>query len=108
MFPGCQGSAALQLDTTFRSTVVLTTTWLELVSDPLLFSLSGNPERKQRILAILGLVFGAIIAELVSNAAGGKDEGGSLAIGVASAISGIGALRWWWVKEAVFDSDEDE
>lgn len=102
---GCQGYTTQQLSTSFKGTIVLTTTWIELVSDPMLFAWSKNFARTQRILAISGLIIGAIVAELLTTAVGGKGEGGSAAIAAAAVLCCAGAVRWWWVREAELDSE---
>lgn len=88
---GLQGIMGKRIGSPMNTTVVLTTTWVEIFNDPLLLSLKRQTGRDVRIGGVLALLFGAFVSRALTNACGGA----------AGAIGCLCALRVvqgvWWV-----------
>lgn len=85
------------MSTASGETVALTPTLVGLLSDPLVFAFAAIPARTQRCLAIVAFAFGAIVFQLVVSGTR-QDEGDSIAVGIAAAISFLATMQWWFVK----------
>ncbi|EDR00120.1 uncharacterized protein LACBIDRAFT_334394 [Laccaria bicolor S238N-H82] len=63
---GVQGILAKRLNTQFGTTIVLTTVWVELVSDPRLFSLRQRViSRDHRVIAAVALFIGSFVSRAI-------------------------------------------
>lgn len=78
-----------------NTTVVLTTTWVEIFNDPLLLAFKGVPSRDVRVMGVLALFFGGFVSRAITNACGGE-TGAAGAIGVLVALRFVQML-WWAV-----------
>lgn len=73
-----------------NTTVVLTTTWVEIFNDPLLFSMKRQRGRDTRILGVLYLVFGSFVARAIMGPIGSA--------GALGVLCGFRLLQTvWWV-----------
>ncbi|ORX35134.1 hypothetical protein BD324DRAFT_582578 [Kockovaella imperatae] len=59
---GIQGIVGKRLGSPLNTTIVLTTTWVELANDPLLYSLKPVTSRDVRAAGVFGVFFGAFVA----------------------------------------------
>ncbi|KAJ7255342.1 hypothetical protein C8J57DRAFT_1721892 [Mycena rebaudengoi] len=90
---GLQGIIGKRLNTQFSTTVVLTAVWIELVADPKLFFGQKVVSRDHKILALVALCGGAILARLI------LDEIGSAAtVGIGAGIHVLVALSWLFIR----------
>ncbi|KAJ6616491.1 hypothetical protein B0H10DRAFT_1799484 [Mycena sp. CBHHK59/15] len=90
---GLQGIIGKRLNTHFGTTVVLTAVWVELVSDPGLFKLRNRiASRDYKIVALIALFIGAILARLVMGTIGAAG-----ALGFAAFIRYLVAIVWIYV-----------
>jgi hypothetical protein len=81
---GVQGILGKRLNTQFGTTIVLTTVWVELMSDPRLFTLKQRVmTRDHRLIAAVSLFLGAFIGRAILAKLG---TGGTLGIGVGFRI----------------------
>lgn len=85
---GLQGIVGRRLGTPMNTTVVLTTTWVEIFNDPSLFALR-SPSRDVRVAGVLSVLVGAFIARALLGVIGG---GGTT--GVLCALRVL-QLFWW-------------
>ncbi|KAG6813282.1 hypothetical protein H0H92_012437 [Tricholoma furcatifolium] len=90
---GVQGILGKRLNTQFGTTIVLTTIWVELVSDPRLFKLREKVKsRDHKLFAAVGLFLGAFIARALLGKIGAA---GALGIGVGLRI--LIAISWVFI-----------
>ncbi|KIJ99303.1 hypothetical protein K443DRAFT_680027 [Laccaria amethystina LaAM-08-1] len=90
---GVQGIVGKRLNTQFGTTIVLTTVWVELVSDPRLFRLRQRViTRDHRLIAAVSLFIGAFISRVILQKIG---TAGTLGIGVGFRI--LSCFTWLFV-----------
>ncbi|KAG6828223.1 hypothetical protein H0H92_008756 [Tricholoma furcatifolium] len=90
---GVQGVLGKRLNTQFGTTIVLTTVWVELVSDPRLFKLRERVKsRDHKLLAAGGLFIGAFVARALLQTIGSP---ATLGIGVGFRI--LIAISWVFI-----------
>lgn len=91
---GVQGLQAKRLNTQFGTTIVLTTVWVELMSDPKLFTpFRLVKSRDIKVLAAFGLFLGGFVGRALTAKIGAA---GALGVGVGFRI--IIAFSWIFVK----------
>lgn len=88
---GLQGIMGKRVGSPMNTTVVLTTTWVELFNDPLLGSVRHVHSRDVRIAGILAVFFGAFFSRAIHQSPAGPVG----AMGVLCALR-FGQI-WWWV-----------
>ncbi|KAF7291970.1 Aldedh domain-containing protein [Mycena indigotica] len=87
---GLQGIQGKRLNTQFTTTIVLTTVWVELVTDPRLFNLRQKViTRDHKLIAAVALFTGAFVARAILASAGAPT-----ALGVGAGIRVLIALSW--------------
>ncbi|TXT04844.1 hypothetical protein VHUM_03927 [Vanrija humicola] len=86
---GLQGIVGKRIGSPMNTTVVLTTTWIEIFNDPSLFYIGYAPTRDKRVAGVMAVLVGAFIARALLGVAG---SGG--AIGVLCAFRLLQAV-WW-------------
>jgi hypothetical protein len=90
---GVQGILGKRLNTQFGTTIVLTTVWVELMSDPRLFRLRQRVmTRDHRLIAAVSLFLGAFVVRAILAKLG---TGGTL--GVAVGVRVLITLSWLFV-----------
>ncbi|KAG6910734.1 hypothetical protein DXG01_008266 [Tephrocybe rancida] len=90
---GVQGVLGKRLNTQFGTTIVLTTVWVELVSDPRLFKLRQKVvSRDHKLLAAVALFLGAFIGRALLGKIGAA---GTLGIAVGFRI--LIAISWIFI-----------
>lgn len=87
---GLQGIMGKRVGSPMNTTVVLTTTWVEIFNDPMLLSFKRQTGRDVRVGGVLCLLFGAFVSRALTNACGGAAG----AIGCLAAFRMI-QLGWW-------------
>lgn len=88
---GLQGIMGKRVNTQFTTTVVLTTTWCELMADPKLFDIRRIViSRDHKILAIVSLFLGGFIGRVLIDIVG---SAGTLGIGAGIRL----LISVWWV-----------
>lgn len=88
---GLQGIMGKRVNTQFTTTVVLTTTWCELMADPKLFDIRRIViSRDHKILAIVSLFLGGFIGRVLIDIVG---SAGTLGIGAGIRL----IISVWWV-----------
>jgi len=92
---GLQGIIGKRVGSPMNTTVVLTTTWVELFNDPLLFALKGIPSRDIRALGVFGVFLGAFFSRAILATRCGQAG----AIGVLAALRLI-QMVWWAVVKS--------
>ncbi|KAJ6532747.1 hypothetical protein DFH09DRAFT_133544 [Mycena vulgaris] len=91
---GLQGIMSKRLNTHFSTTVVLTALWVELVTDPQLFSLRGKiASRDHKVLALTALFTGAFVARLLVG-----QFGAAATLGFGAGIRLFIAAAWLFVR----------
>ncbi|TRM64894.1 hypothetical protein BD626DRAFT_490277 [Schizophyllum amplum] len=90
---GLQGIQAKRLNTQFGTSIVLTTIWVELMSDPKLFNIRESVRtRDHRLLAAGALFFGGFVSRSIL-----AEIGAAGALGVGTGIRFLIALSWMFV-----------
>ncbi|PFH47983.1 hypothetical protein AMATHDRAFT_150866 [Amanita thiersii Skay4041] len=90
---GVQGILGKRLNTQFGTTIVLTTIWVELTTDPNLFNIKrAVRSRDHRFLGAVALFIGAFVGRAILGKAGSPT-----ALGVGVAIRVLIALSWLFV-----------
>ncbi|KAH8076012.1 hypothetical protein BXZ70DRAFT_963536 [Cristinia sonorae] len=88
---GLQGIMGKRVNTQFATTIVLTTVWCELMTDPKLFSLRmGVISRDHKIIAIFALFFGGFVGKALIDSVG---SAGTLGIGTGIKV----LIAFWWL-----------
>lgn len=87
---GLQGIVGKRIGSPMNTTVVLTTTWVEIFNDPSLFSLRYVDSREKRVAGVLAVLVGAFSARALLGAIG---QAGTIAILIAFRI----VMGVWWV-----------
>lgn len=88
---GLQGIVGKRIGSGMNTTVVLTTTWVEIFNDPSLFALRYVPSRDLRVAGVLGVLIGAFVARALLGVIG---QGGT--IGVLCGLR-LAQAAWWAV-----------
>ncbi|KAG1889661.1 uncharacterized protein F5891DRAFT_1073292 [Suillus fuscotomentosus] len=92
---GLQGIMGKRVNTQFTTTVVLTTTWCELMADPKLFDIRRMViSRDHKIIAIGSLFFGGFIGRLLIDSIGS-----AATLGIGTGIRLIVSVWWLFVPE---------
>ncbi|KAG1845589.1 hypothetical protein C8R48DRAFT_617092 [Suillus tomentosus] len=92
---GLQGIMGKRVNTQFTTTVVLTTTWCELMADPKLFDIRRMViSRDHKIMAIGSLFFGGFIGRLLIDSIGS-----AATLGIGTGIRLIVSVWWLFVPE---------
>ncbi|TYJ53051.1 hypothetical protein B9479_006330 [Cryptococcus floricola] len=88
---GIQGIVGKRIASPMNTTVVLTTTWVEIFNDPLLFSFHYTPSRDIRIMGALAVFLGAFVARAILDA--------SSSAGVVGVLAGLRMVQlgWWFL-----------
>lgn len=90
---GLQGIMAKRLNTQFTTTIVLTTVWVELVTDPDLFNLRRKIKtRDHKLIAAFTLFFGAFVGRAILAA-----SGAAVALAVAVGVRLLIMVSWAFV-----------
>jgi len=89
---GLQGIMGKRINTQFTTTIVLTTTWCELMADPNLFRRRYTPSRDHKIIAIVILFFGGFVGRCMIDKIGSAGT-----LGVGTGIRFLIALSWYLV-----------
>jgi len=90
---GLQGIMGKRVNTQFATTVVLTTVWCELMSDPKLFQFRlGVISRDHKLIAIVALFAGGFLGRALIDAIGSAGT-----LGVGTGLRVIIALWWLFV-----------
>ncbi|BEJ14480.1 hypothetical protein CspHIS471_0402470 [Cutaneotrichosporon sp. HIS471] len=87
---GLQGIVGKRIGSAMNTTVVLTTTWVEIFNDPHLFAWRLVPSRDLRISGVCGVLFGAFSARALLGVIG---QGGT--VGLLCLLRLVQAA--WWV-----------
>ncbi|KZP11461.1 hypothetical protein FIBSPDRAFT_922152 [Athelia psychrophila] len=90
---GLQGIMGKRVNTQFTTTIVLTTTWCELMTEPSLFKRGFYPARDHKILAIVVLFIGGFTGRCLVDQIGSAGT-----LGVGCGIRFLIALSWYFVK----------
>ncbi|GAA5824664.1 hypothetical protein JCM11251_005294 [Rhodosporidiobolus azoricus] len=86
---GLQGIVAKRLNTAFGTSVVLTTIWVELVNDPLLFARKMVKSRDYRAVSVFATFLGGMCSAGIVFA-----SSSAVAFGVAAGLRLISMLSW--------------
>ncbi|KAM0791041.1 hypothetical protein ACM66B_004337 [Microbotryomycetes sp. NB124-2] len=86
---GLQGFVAKRIKSEFGTSVVLTTVWVELVTDPRLFSLKHVKTRDHRVVAIAGLFLGGLFGAALAHTIGAAG-----AFGVTAGVRVVSSASW--------------
>lgn len=86
---GLQGIVGKRIGSPMNTTVVLTTTWVEIFNDPGLLRVARVPSRDVRVAGVLSVFVGAFVARALLGVAGG---GGT--VGILCALRLLQAV-WW-------------
>ncbi|KAJ8519010.1 hypothetical protein ONZ45_g4006 [Pleurotus djamor] len=90
---GVQGIIGKRLNTQFTTTIVLTTVWVELMSDPSLFTFRKSViTRDHKLIAAFSLFTGAFVSRAILFQVGSAGT-----LGVAVGIRVLIALSWFFV-----------
>ncbi|KIY51381.1 hypothetical protein FISHEDRAFT_37457 [Fistulina hepatica ATCC 64428] len=88
---GVQGVLAKRLNTPFGATIVLTTIWIELMSDPRLFTFRQRVVgRDNKLLAVVGVFIGGFTSRALLAAIGS-----AATLGIATGIRLM--ICFWWL-----------
>ncbi|ODN73717.1 hypothetical protein L202_07257 [Cryptococcus amylolentus CBS 6039] len=88
---GIQGIVGKRIASPMNTTVVLTTTWVEIFNDPFLFSFKYTPSRDIRIMGGLAVFLGAFVSRAILDA--------SSSAGVVGVLAGLRMVQlgWWFL-----------
>ncbi|KAK0480629.1 hypothetical protein IW261DRAFT_1335034 [Armillaria novae-zelandiae] len=90
---GVQGILGKRLNTQFTTTIVLTTVWVELVTDPQLFNIRKMVKtRDHKLIAAAALFIGAFTGRAILGAIGS-----TAALGIGTGIRVLISLSWIFV-----------
>ncbi|KAL0253825.1 hypothetical protein I308_101203 [Cryptococcus tetragattii IND107] len=86
---GIQGIVGKRIASPMNTTVVLTTTWVEIFNDPLLFAFKYTPSRDIRIAGGFSVLLGAFISRAILDA--------SSSAGTCGVLAGLRMVQFiWW------------
>ncbi|EIW73015.1 hypothetical protein TREMEDRAFT_37110 [Tremella mesenterica DSM 1558] len=88
---GLQGIVGKRVGSPMNTTVVLTTTWVELFNDPLLLSLRPTPSRDIRAAGVFMVFVGSFCARAILQSRAGSAG----ALGVLAGLRALQAV--WWI-----------
>jgi len=92
---GVQGIQGKRLNTQFTTTIVLTTVWVELMSDPRLFNLRQKVKtRDHKLIAASSLFIGGFMARALVDRIGAPGT-----LGIGTGIRFLIALSWLFVPK---------
>lgn len=91
---GLQAIVGKRIGSPMNTTVVLTTTWVEIFNDPQLLSFHAVPSRDIRIAGVMSILVGAFTARALLGVAGG---GGT--VGVLCGLRLLQAVWWGSIPE---------
>ncbi|GAA5900144.1 hypothetical protein JCM6882_002625 [Rhodosporidiobolus microsporus] len=86
---GLQGIVGKRLNTAFGTSVVLTTVWVELINDPLLFARKLVKSRDDRVIAVFATFLGGMCSAGIVFA-----SSSAVAFGVCAGLRLISILAW--------------
>lgn len=89
---GLQGIIGKRLNTQFATAVVLTTIWVELVNDPMLFTLKHVRTRDHKFAGVIALFLGAFVSRALIDAIGTVGT-----LGIGAGLRFLGAGMWLFV-----------
>ncbi|KAJ6469469.1 hypothetical protein C8R45DRAFT_1017144 [Mycena sanguinolenta] len=90
---GLQGIMGKRLNTHFSTTVVLTSVWIELMTDPYLFYRRNIVTRDHKVIALGALFTGAVAARLLLG-----QVGAAAALGFGAGLRLFVAVGWCFVR----------
>ncbi|KAI9633266.1 uncharacterized protein MKK02DRAFT_39244 [Dioszegia hungarica] len=96
---GIQGIVGKRIASPMNTTVVLTTTWVELFNDPLLLTAHLAPSRDVRLMGVSGVILGAFISRAILQSPAGQAG----CLGVLAGLRLIQALWWGFVPGVKVD-----
>ncbi|WRT63197.1 uncharacterized protein IL334_000100 [Kwoniella shivajii] len=91
---GIQGIVGKRIGSPMNTTVVLTTTWVEIFNDPLLFAFRYTPSRDIRIAGGFAVFFGAFVSRAIVDA-GGQ----AAALGALAGFRIVQAVWWYFIPD---------
>ncbi|WWC90209.1 uncharacterized protein L201_005142 [Kwoniella dendrophila CBS 6074] len=98
---GIQGIVGKRIASPMNTTVVLTTTWVEIFNDPLLFSFKYTPSRDIRIAGGTAVFFGAFVSRAI------VDGGGqAAALGALAGFRILQAIWWFFIPDKPVNKDK--
>jgi len=89
---GTQGIIGKRLNTQFTTTIVLTTVWIELMGDPLLFARKRVPSRDHKLIAASALFIGGFVSRAILDKIGAAG-----ALGVGTGLRLLITFSWLFV-----------
>lgn len=92
---GIQGIIGKRVGSAMNTTVVLTTTWVEIFNDPGLLKLGRVRARDARVAGVLAVFVGAFVGRALIGATGGDG-----ALGVLAGMRALSILAWALVPAA--------
>ncbi|KAI6001575.1 hypothetical protein F5J12DRAFT_723440 [Pisolithus orientalis] len=104
---GLQGVMAKRINTQFSTSVVLTSIWCELISEPKLFHLRrGVADRDHKLLTILFMLVGGFSGRCTID-----QVGPAITLGIAAGLRLVISGSWFLIPkktERKFDAEDDE
>ncbi|KAI5481930.1 hypothetical protein MNV49_000207 [Pseudohyphozyma bogoriensis] len=89
---GIQGIIGKRLNTQFATALVLTTIWVELINDPLLFARKHVKSRDHKAFGIFACFLGGLLGRAL------LDKTSSAAtLGVGAGLRVLGGVAWWFI-----------
>jgi hypothetical protein len=90
---GLQGIMGKRVNSQFATTVVLTTVWCELMSDPKLFVVNRRViTRDHKVIAVFALFLGGFVGRALIDQIGSAGT-----LGVGAGIKVLISLSWMWI-----------
>ena len=90
---GLQGIMGKRINSQFATTVVLTTVWCELMSDPKLFQFNRRViTRDHKFIAVFALFLGGFVGRALIDQIGSAGT-----LGVGAGIKTLIAVSWLWI-----------
>ncbi|KAK8843939.1 hypothetical protein IAR55_006731 [Kwoniella newhampshirensis] len=93
---GIQGIVGKRVGSPMNTTVVLTTTWVEIFNDPLLFAFRYTPSRDIRIAGGLAVLLGAFVSRAILDKIGSAQ-----CLGVLCGFRMVQAIWWFFIPDKV-------
>ncbi|RSH78369.1 uncharacterized protein EHS24_002094 [Apiotrichum porosum] len=95
---GLQGIIGKRVASPMNTTVVLTTTWVEIFNDPLLFAFKKVPSRDIRVQGVVFLILGSFVSRAIMGKIGSA--------GTLGVLCGFRLLQtlWWALTPSVDDA----
>ncbi|WWD22660.1 hypothetical protein CI109_107153 [Kwoniella shandongensis] len=98
---GIQGIVGKRIGSPMNTTVVLTTTWVEIFNDPLLFSMRYTPSRDIRIAGGLSVLVGAFVSRAILDSIGSAG-----CLGVLCGFRMVQVVWWWFIPDKAIKKAE--